>query len=249
MLNCDGNRPESMAKKNLKDLASHTQGRHNTLTYQTAVKYLDHLTVLDAQRIMSEQSYNPMEWSEPFSYIKLHPKTSMSSEIQITPDTVTCTGTRFQLDYCYDNDLDVHDVVLTWKSKGNLPVQGFDNAVIEFISDRLFNATDGGRVEDNFVTGFTTLKISDDMSINAHPNFKNERPRNDWVLIRWSEFEDPVPAQVEMFLDLRQSNLKYDNKHLIHPNKLEDGTNNIPLLHVNRVLSNSIYAIVWSAVS
>jgi hypothetical protein len=49
MLNFDGSRPESMAKKNLKDPASKTQGRHNTLTYQTAVKYFDHLTVIDAQ--------------------------------------------------------------------------------------------------------------------------------------------------------------------------------------------------------
>jgi hypothetical protein len=69
MLNFDGNRPESMAKKKLKDPASHTQGRHNTLTYQTAVKYLDQLTVLDAQRIISEQSQTPVEWSEPFNYI------------------------------------------------------------------------------------------------------------------------------------------------------------------------------------
>ena len=53
----------------MKDPASHTQGRHNTLTYQTAVQYLDQLTVQDAQRIITEQSLNPVEWSEPFRYI------------------------------------------------------------------------------------------------------------------------------------------------------------------------------------
>jgi hypothetical protein len=71
----------------------------------------------------------------------------------------------------------------------------------------------------------------------------------DWVLLRWSEFEDPVPARVEMFLDLRESNLKFDNNHVIHPDRIDEGTNNIPVNHVNKVLENSVYAIVWSAMS
>jgi hypothetical protein len=37
--------------------------------------------------------------------------------------------------------------------------------------------------------------------------------------------------------------------HLINPDKLDDGTNDIPLLHENKVLENAIYAVVWSAVS
>lgn len=51
------------------------------------------------------------------------------------------------------------------------------------------------------------------------------------------------------FVDLRDSTLKFDNKHLLHPYRLDDGTNDIPLLHDNKVLENSVYAIVWSAVS
>jgi ribosome biogenesis protein Nip4 len=53
-----------------------------------------------------------------------------------------------------------------------------------------------------------------------------------------------------MFLDLRKSpTVKFDNLHVIHPDQLEDGTNDIPFFHTNKVLTNSIYAVVWSAVS
>jgi hypothetical protein len=256
MLNFDGNRPESMAKKNLKDPASHTQGRQTKLTYQTANKYLDHLTVIDAQRIISEQSYTPVDWSEPFSYIELeekrkqrHTPVTESSDRIGQLSSMKCTGTRFELKYCYDNDDDDHHVVLTWKSRGDLPVQGYDNNVIQYVSERLFNSRDGGRVEDNCVMGFTSLIMSDGTMVNAHPYFQNDRPRHDWVLLRWSEFEDPVPARVEMFLDLRESNLKFDNKHVIHPDRIDEGTNDIPVNHVNKVLENSLYAVVWSAMS
>jgi hypothetical protein len=245
MLNFDGNRPESMAKKNLKDPATHTQCRQNKLTYQTANKYLDHLTVIDAQRIISEESYTPVEWSEPFSYITLEDDRKRSRQ----QSGVQLTGTRFDLKYYYDNDLDTHRVALTWKTKGDCPVIGYDNNVIQYVSDRLFNSRDGGRVDDNCVMGCTSMVMSDGTMVNAHPYFLNERPRHDWVLLRWSEYEEPVPARVEMFLDLRESNLKFDNKHVIHPDTIDEGTNDIPVHHVNKVLEKSVYAVVWSAMS
>jgi hypothetical protein len=51
-----------------------------------------------------------------------------------------------------------------------------------------------------------------------------------------------------MFLDLRQSTVKFDNLHIINPEALEDGTNDIPFFHTNKILTNSIYAVVWSAI-
>jgi hypothetical protein len=249
MLNFDGNRPESMAKKNLKDPASHTQGRHNTLTYQTAVQYLDQLTVLDAQRIITEQHLNPVEWSEPFQYISPVVDNSNVNSSASGDQYFLCTGTKFRIDYSYDNDHDNHNVQLTWITKGNCPLETFDNLILEYVSDRLFNSIDGGRLDDDFVEGFAVLQASDGRTFNAHPFARNERPRHDWVQVRWSEFDDPVPARIEMFLDLRKSTVKFDNLHVIHPDSLEDGTNVIPFFHTNKVLSNSIYAVVWSATS
>jgi len=124
MLNCDGNRPESMAIKNLKDPASHTQGHHNTLSYQTAIQYLNQLTVMDAQRITTEHSVDPVQWSEPFQYINPI-KDDMHNKVDVTENKgdVVCTGTRFNIDYWYDNDVDAHNVQLTWKNRGDRPLQ------------------------------------------------------------------------------------------------------------------------------
>ena len=158
-----------------------------------------------------------------------------------------CTGTKFTIQYSYDNDNNEHDVQLIWHNKGNLPIHGFDNSILEYLADRLFNSRDGGRVDDDYVHGFATLKFSDDRVFNAHPYARNERPRHDWVLIRWSEIDNPVPARLEMFLDLRTSTLKFDNMHVIHPDELEEGTNTIPFIHSNKTLTNSVYAIIRSA--
>jgi hypothetical protein len=97
--------------------------------------------------------------------------------------------------------------------------------------------------------GFTVLKFSDGRSFHAHPYSQNERPKHDWVLVTWSEFDDPVPAKVEMFLDLTTSSIKFDNRHVIHPDRLDDGTNDVPLLHRTKVLNNAVYAVVRSAES
>mmetsp|Transcript_14527 Transcript_14527/g.27339 ORF Transcript_14527/g.27339 Transcript_14527/m.27339 type:complete len:565 (-) Transcript_14527:3915-5609(-) len=245
MLNFDSNRPESMAIKNLKDPASHTQRRHNTLSYQTALKYLDQLTVLDAQRIITQQTLNKVEWSEPFEYIN-----NMTDKVvHGSAKDITCTGTKFAIDYWYNNDNDQHNVQVAWQNKGDAPLEGFDNAILKYVSERLFNSTDGGRIHDETVAGFTMLKFGDGRKFHAHPYARNERPKHDWVLIKWSEFDDPVPARVEMFLDLRECNLKFDNMHQIHPDRLLDGTNSIPFRHINKVLTNSVYAVVTSAES
>jgi hypothetical protein len=113
----------------------------------------------------------------------------------------------------------------------------------------LFNSRDGGRIGEDNVNGFTKLKMPNGIPYNAHPYARNDRPRHDWVFIRWSEFDDPVPARIEMFLDLRESTIKFDNQHLVHPDALEEGENDIPLYHANKVLLQSVYAIVWSASS
>jgi len=248
MLNFDSNRPESMAIRNLKDPASHTQRRHSTLSYQTAIKYLDQLTVLDAQRLICQQSFDPVEWSEPFDYINIEVLESQGSDNDRSTD-VLCSGTKFSIDYWFDNDTDEHRVQFCWRNRGDVPLEGFDNSILEYVSDRLFNSNDGGRIDDNSVQGFTLLNFADGRSFYAHPLSRNERPKHDWVNIKWNEFEDPVPARVEMFIDLRTSSLKFDNMHIIHPDRLHDGTNDIPILHTNKVLTNSVYAVVRSVES
>jgi hypothetical protein len=167
----------------LKDPASHTQGRHNTLTYQTAVQYLDQLTVLDAQRIITEQHLNPGEWSEPFQYISPVIDRSNANCGASSEQYFLCTGTKFLIDYCYDNDHDNHNVQLTWKTKGHCPLGTFNNLILEYVSDRLFNSTDGGRLDDDFVEGFAILQVCDGRTFNAHPFAGNERPRHDWVQV------------------------------------------------------------------
>jgi hypothetical protein len=73
------------------------------LSYQTAIKYLDQLTVLDAQRIIDQQSLDHVQWSEPFEYIHLDPSDQEATDDR-SPDML-CIGTKFDIHYCYDNDL------------------------------------------------------------------------------------------------------------------------------------------------
>jgi hypothetical protein len=252
LLNVDSAPPESMAKNNLKDPAKHTQQRHSNLSYQTGVRYMEQISVLDCQRLIDENMKTTIEWSEPFQYIRPFEDENMEdnshSSYSSNELNVQATGTRFTLIHEYDADMNTHNVTVQWKNRGETPSRGFDNYIITSVAERLFNSTDGGRIADSFIPGFTMLKVGSEHLYRAHPCFQNERPWHDWVQIRWSVTDEPTPARIEMFLDMRNSTITHDNIPFLNPDNDSDNTSqqNIPVLHRQQFLSKGIWAVVWS---
>eukprot|EP00971_Amphidinium_carterae_P145891 2891672-Amphidinium_carterae.1 len=77
LLNVDGSRPESMAKVNVKDPASHTQRVSSTLSYQTGKRYIESLTFREYKRLRAEESTDLVNCGDVGNYISNTTKEAM----------------------------------------------------------------------------------------------------------------------------------------------------------------------------
>jgi hypothetical protein len=254
LLNIDGSRPESMAKGNVKDPASHTQRITSTLSYQTGKRYIESLTFREYKRLKAEETNGLVDCYDYGGYINRNTPEAQAARTN-TEDNVYDTGnqrssssagTSFTLVLHPDQRDNEYVVDVCWKGKGIPTLGQFDKHLLSQVGKRLFGADDGGVILDNEVQGCTSV-IVQGTTYTAHPLFRNDHPWHDWVYIHWEGYDDPIPARIDMFLDLRQSTIS---------NVTVDGEDNeteadrhepIPFRHM--FLEKKLYAVVWSAKS
>lgn len=259
LLNIDTGRPESMAKGNVKDPASHTQGVSSTLSYQTGKRYMESLTFREYKRMKAEQNGNSPVDCGVGSYINKNTKEAtlfrktMSSPVSDDANsdrdvTVVPRGTRFKINLDVDRREGEFPVTLEWKCRGKKPLVAFDDSLLQQLGRRLFGSDDGGVVIDDEVTGFTAVKC-DEVIYNAHPLFKNAHPWHDWVYVKWEGYDDPIPARIEMFFDLRSVDISNEDINNRNESDSESSVDRVPTFFPHMFLENKIYAVIWSAKS
>jgi hypothetical protein len=156
------------------------------------------------------------------------------------------TGTSFSLVLDIDQPENQFQVDVHWKGKGKPNLGKFDEHLLQQLGKRLFGAEDGGVVLDSEVQCCTSVTVMGHQ-YTAHPLFRNEHPWHDWVYIHWQGYDDPIPARIDMFIDLRNaeiSNVRLDDEASNTSNNMNDP---IPFHHM--FLENKLYAVVWSAKS
>jgi hypothetical protein len=243
-----------MAKGNVKDPASHTQRITSTLSYQTGKRYIESLTFREYKRLKAEETNGLVDCYDYGGYINRNTPEAQAARTN-TEDNVYDTGnqrssssagTSFTLVLHPDQRDNEYVVDVCWKGKGIPTLGQFDKHLLSQVGKRLFGADDGGVILDNEVQGCTSV-IVQGTTYTAHPLFRNDHPWHDWVYIHWEGYDDPIPARIDMFLDLRQSTIS---------NVTVDGEDNeteadrhepIPFRHM--FLEKKLYAVVWSAKS
>jgi hypothetical protein len=255
LLNVDGSRPESMAKGNVKDPASHTQRVSSTLSYQTGKRYIESLTFREYKRMKAEEGHDPVDCFDFGGYINRdteeakilrHSLRVENEGVVEQPSTAVSTGTSFSLVLDIDQPETQFQVDVHWKGKGKPNLGKFDEHLLQQLGKRLFGAEDGGVVLDSEVQCCTSVTVMGHQ-YTAHPLFRNEHPWHDWVYIHWQGYDDPIPARIDMFIDLRNaeiSNVRLDDEASNTSNNMNDP---IPFHHM--FLENKLYAVVWSAKS
>ena len=80
----------------------------------------------------------------------------------------------------------------------------------------------------------------------AHPLYENEHPWHDWIYIEWEGYDEPVPAYIDIFLDLR--NMTISNMIIRNDSSYneDDSNENDPITFRHTFLENKIYAVIWS---
>jgi hypothetical protein len=255
LMNVDGSRPESMAKGNVKDPASHTQRNSSKLSYQTGKRYMESLTFREYKRLRNETDPHANFCCDDVTPYISHTteEAKIALAVQSTNSVVMgaedqCVDTKGSTKFCICLDVDQpeghHAVTVDWLGKGNKPLKSFDDHLLQQLGKRLFGASDGGIVADSTVPGCNSININD-MKYTAHPMFGNDHVWKDWVYIKWDGYEEPIPARIEMFVDLTESVILNENPEEHHPN---DDPQYIRRFN-HEYLENKIYAVVWSAKS
>jgi hypothetical protein len=255
LLNIDGSRPESMAKVNVKDPASHTQRVTSTLSYQTGKRYIESLTFREYKRMKAEEMHDPVDCRGYGGYINpdtpeakiLH--TSVNDEIDEYSNrevSIASSGTSFALVLDLDQRENEYNVHVHWKGKGKPNLGKFDEHLLQQLGKRLFGTDDGGVVIGTEVPCCTSICVGKTL-YTAHPLYQNDHPWHDWVYIQWQGYDHPIPARIDMFIDLRRSKISNVRVEEDGHETSDDDNDPVPFRHV--FLENKIYAVVWSAKS
>jgi hypothetical protein len=177
-------------------------------------------------------------------YLILHTNSTQSQNADVD---IVLSGTRFSICFDIDQPQGKYNVSIEWKGQGLTPSHDFDDEVVQALGKRLFGAKDGGVVIDTEVPGFTSVKINN-VTYNAHPFFKNDHAWYDWVYLSWDGYADYIPARIEMFFDLTNSEIS--NVDISQSPEESDGdavNGNASFRH--QFLERTMYAVVWSAQS
>jgi hypothetical protein len=254
LLNVDGSRPESMAKGNVKDPASHSQRVNSKLSYQTGKRYIESLTFREYKRLKKEIDPCSDFGDDTAPYINSDTveaqmvMNDLSQDASVVDDTnpniTTAGSTKFSICLDLDQPEGQYTVTIEWLGKGKKPLRGFDEHLVQQLGKRLFGATDGGVIADAEVTGCTSVSVQG-TKYTAHPMYGNDHLWHDWVYIQWDGYAEPIPARIDMIIDLRQSEILNCNPHDPELNDINDMIRDFD----HQFLEKKIYAVVWSAKS
>jgi len=178
LLNIDSGRPESMAKGNVKDPASHTQRNTSTLSFQTGKRYIESLTFREYKRLKAElnNSGGPDDCDVNF-YLNRNTKEAQLHRLAVAAiplnneqhtDPPLPGGTKFMITVDHDAYLRQYQVDIQWMGQGDMPLGMWDDDLVQKIGQRLFMADDGGTIVEDEIPGFTAVKYGD-IIYNANP--------------------------------------------------------------------------------
>ena len=194
LLNVDSGRPESTHKVLSKDPSKKTQKRKATLIEQTAKRLSETIAVNDAKSTFIPKHRNVLHLED------------------LSEEKKFC-GSKFVLDISSLGH-NFFQISVDWN--GKMPTTPLNHNMCESIMNRLFfHVGVGGCLkEDSIVKGFTEYKPEHSKLFRAHPCYLIEEPWMDWALVEWDDSDDPVPAKIFLFLDLKDAKVMTHNEHL-----------------------------------
>ena len=245
----DGSRQESNASTLAKCPGLRTQKHHKTISIQTACRYHEDLTVVEAQRLFYRQCLKLGGDTKDYSYF--NKKNLYTNECDVVKDDLL-SGSQFHFKIVKRPTL-IHgrrqvSTKVEWMGKRSL--ERINDELLQCLARWLWIDFRGGCISTSSVCeGFTEYK-RDDMTYRCHPSYRSESSWYDWVFIKWNTNANPVPAKIYMFFDLTKCSFITENERMEQMN--------IPILeHVmetgvenpdnNYIAQHKIWVVVHSA--
>lgn len=274
-INCDGSRGENFGKVKIKDNAKKTNMQKDTLNFDISKRIAEE-EIMDQAALVYHR--NTGRWfsnycldtdlAEEISHLQISDNTNRNSTSSVDNDSSIKVGSRprFKL-VSAESNIDtnnIHDennfmevikASVDWGGKTRTPFRDYDTNVIKRICVRLFFGLPsiGGKIKvGQDIPGYTEFTYNE-VIYRCHPDFSSKGPWYDWGYFHWEGYDDHIPAQILMVLDLRHVPIIYENNS--HPNKTassssSSSSNNIvPRTPTMKHLTNDIWAVLRSAES
>lgn len=236
--NYDGSRGEFLGKVLIKDNAKRTVQKQETLSYDVALRYAEAKVITDCKKLQM------MNRKPPARTQHITGKTNKSFELSITADDATIVI----------GDVERINISMQWLSTP--PVSSFDRDFLLGVIRRLYfhSPSAGGCVAvDSKIPGLTDYTCEhiqttgEDGEIihpvfRANPYFRSHGPWYDWAMFRWEGYDEPIPAQIKIILDLRNVDIITDDVE-----EDEDGGNvQRNQVSVDPILTNDVFFVVFA---
>ena len=216
--NYDTARLEANAKESGKTPALRTQKQHKTISYQTAARYHEDLTVLEAENLLFQCcGVDAFSSNRQYSYfnkaVNVTSHATGSTGISHSPTSFTTLGSsRFRFILNRDNRIDnpnMRTAQLRWKNNNKIPEQAYNDKMLHCLMNWLWVDSRGGRISETSVCeGFTEIQLNG-CTYRAHPYYRDNGPWYDWAMIKWEGSDDPIPGKIYMFFELNPETVQF----------------------------------------
>ena len=205
--NYDGSRPEAIAKDLAKSPGLRTQKNHKSISFQSASRYHEDITVAEAERIFHES----FEYESSYTYFG--PKKEQNNKKKLT-----LGGSHFTLSlefkkhnlrnsmnsnspHKYKETIEAIVSRVTWNGKN--VQKRINDHILYCLTNWLWIDKLGGTIsKDSCPTFFTEMNLNGEV-IRCHPDYRKEKSINDWVYVDWGEgYPDPLPARLHLLIDI-----------------------------------------------
>jgi hypothetical protein len=213
-LNFDGGRPEYYGKYFCKDHTTRTQRRQISLGKQTAQRYFEASCILEAERVLVNGNMSTYQHADKgYQYVSIE----IDDNLLLDTPSVNTEGTKLSSKLCrlWINPDDQRNLNFEWTNKKYSTVDGYqyEPVIYRSAAKRIWYSRNGGRLdmENGSLQCYTECLLPDGSTARAHPLYNSERAWNDWVMVQWDEYEEPLPAQVLMFFTIASGTIENYN--------------------------------------
>ncbi len=260
--NYDGSRPESNAREIVKSPALRTQKSHRSLSIQTASRYHEFITIVEALRLANKQFGR-----KDSTFHEAMMTTKVGNEINTCKDSLThlLCGSKFIMFPFIRPGLNqnTHTFQIKWLSSSTTSstshLHGMDPKMLMLVYKMMWLDPLGGKLSKDSTIIFHTEMQMENVLYRCHPSFRNlDVPKIDWVYIKWDGISDHIPARLMFILDISkchvysEQEIKEDMNLPLSDNSRKNSDENNSLhgdtIGVDYFVHNRYLAIVHSAV-
>ena len=219
VLGIDTSRLEGIAKELGKDPGLQTQRHHKSITFQTACRYHENLTLCEAERLYYKRLAEVGIDTKGYQYFKPKDDIQMALEDNghnfdendedINRKDNCMEGASFQLRLVLHNENNgVDQLIVRVINTTNSIKTRLDDNLLYCIANWLWCDPIGGTLSQQSTPTFFTELRKDGQRYRCHPSYRNNLSWNDWVYIDWGrDYVEPLPAQLQFFLCFKGCNI------------------------------------------